>query len=266
MCATKRARSRSGIQKRFVCQGLRRFFSDTAAPSRDRRWQPPVSGPTRWTTAEGSSVVDPPAECCNTMSPVEPGPVRRAFWGSRHPTVSSARASGQSLLVQTAAGCGPLGAATHLFAPRCTSQDGVPLAGLRRPTAAHGPNEPGERVHCDSARGSQILCESPRPRRLRLSYSAAASLPPLYHSPLARFQLRESNPACQIAIDDLVGQAVPAVPSSSLILGRHSLPYIGMEIVDAYAHCGLSKYEPIEKVRAAMAAGGVSRAVLVQHL
>lgn len=39
-----------------------------------------------------------------------------------------------------------------------------------------------------------------------------------------------------------------------------------MEIVDAYAHCGLSKYEPIEKVRAAMSAGGVSRAVLVQHL
>jgi L-fuconolactonase len=39
-----------------------------------------------------------------------------------------------------------------------------------------------------------------------------------------------------------------------------------MEIVDAYAHCGLSKYEPIEKVRAAMAAAGVSRAVLVQHL
>jgi L-fuconolactonase len=39
-----------------------------------------------------------------------------------------------------------------------------------------------------------------------------------------------------------------------------------MEIIDAYAHCGLSKYEPIEKVRAVMAAGGVSRAVLVQHL
>jgi L-fuconolactonase len=39
-----------------------------------------------------------------------------------------------------------------------------------------------------------------------------------------------------------------------------------MEIIDAYAHCGLSKYEPIEKVRTAMAAGGVSRAVLVQHL
>jgi L-fuconolactonase len=39
-----------------------------------------------------------------------------------------------------------------------------------------------------------------------------------------------------------------------------------LEIVDAYAHCGLSKYEPIERVRAVMAAGGVSRAVLVQHL
>ncbi len=39
-----------------------------------------------------------------------------------------------------------------------------------------------------------------------------------------------------------------------------------MEIVDAYTHCGLSKYEPIEKVREVMTAGGVSRAVLVQHL
>jgi L-fuconolactonase len=39
-----------------------------------------------------------------------------------------------------------------------------------------------------------------------------------------------------------------------------------MEIVDAYAHCGLSKYEPIEKVRATLAAAGVARAVLVQHL
>jgi L-fuconolactonase len=39
-----------------------------------------------------------------------------------------------------------------------------------------------------------------------------------------------------------------------------------LEIIDAYAHCGLSKYEPIEKVRATMAAAGVSRAVLVQHL
>ena len=39
-----------------------------------------------------------------------------------------------------------------------------------------------------------------------------------------------------------------------------------MEIVDAYAHCGLSKYQPIEKVREAMATAGVTRAVLVQHL
>jgi predicted TIM-barrel fold metal-dependent hydrolase len=39
-----------------------------------------------------------------------------------------------------------------------------------------------------------------------------------------------------------------------------------LEIVDAYAHCGLSKYEPIESVREVMAAAGVSRAVLVQHL
>ncbi len=39
-----------------------------------------------------------------------------------------------------------------------------------------------------------------------------------------------------------------------------------MEVIDAYVHCGLSKYEPIERVRATMAAAGVSRAVLVQHL
>ena len=37
-------------------------------------------------------------------------------------------------------------------------------------------------------------------------------------------------------------------------------------LVDAYSHCGLSKYEPIEKVRETMAAADVHRAVLVQHL
>src|SRR5579871_5736006 len=39
-----------------------------------------------------------------------------------------------------------------------------------------------------------------------------------------------------------------------------------MEIIDAYSHCGLKKYEPIETVQSVMAASGVSRAVLVQHL
>ena len=39
-----------------------------------------------------------------------------------------------------------------------------------------------------------------------------------------------------------------------------------MEIVDAYTHCGLRKYEPIEKVRQVMRQAGVERAVLVQHL
>jgi L-fuconolactonase len=39
-----------------------------------------------------------------------------------------------------------------------------------------------------------------------------------------------------------------------------------MELIDGYTHCGLSKYEPIEKVREVMAAAGVARAVLVQHL
>ena len=68
--------------------------------------------------------------------------------------------------------------------------------------------------------------------------------------------------------DSQVGQAVPAVRvrrSSSAGTTRPTAT-ARMEIIDAYAHCGLSKYEPIEKVRAAMSAGGVSRAVLVQHL
>ena len=39
-----------------------------------------------------------------------------------------------------------------------------------------------------------------------------------------------------------------------------------MDIIDGYSHCGLSKYEPVEKVREVMASAGVSRAVLVQHL
>jgi predicted TIM-barrel fold metal-dependent hydrolase len=39
-----------------------------------------------------------------------------------------------------------------------------------------------------------------------------------------------------------------------------------MLIVDAYTHCGLTRYEPVEKVRAVMTAAGVGRAVLVQHL
>lgn len=39
-----------------------------------------------------------------------------------------------------------------------------------------------------------------------------------------------------------------------------------MEIIDGYTHCGLSKYEPIERVAEVMASANVSRAVLVQHL
>lgn len=39
-----------------------------------------------------------------------------------------------------------------------------------------------------------------------------------------------------------------------------------MDVIDGYTHCGLSKYEPIERVSEVMAAAGVSRAVLVQHL
>ncbi|MEX1126239.1 MAG: amidohydrolase family protein [Acidimicrobiia bacterium] len=37
-------------------------------------------------------------------------------------------------------------------------------------------------------------------------------------------------------------------------------------MIDAYAHCGLSKYEPVESVLATMQTSGVARAVLVQHL
>ena len=39
-----------------------------------------------------------------------------------------------------------------------------------------------------------------------------------------------------------------------------------MDPIDGYTHCGLSKYQPIERVEQVMAAAGVSRAVLVQHL
>lgn len=36
--------------------------------------------------------------------------------------------------------------------------------------------------------------------------------------------------------------------------------------VDAYCHCGISKYRPVQDVSALMALLGISRAVLVQHL
>lgn len=39
-----------------------------------------------------------------------------------------------------------------------------------------------------------------------------------------------------------------------------------MQITDAYTHCGLSKYEPIEGVKATMQSAGVTRAVMAQHL
>ncbi len=37
-------------------------------------------------------------------------------------------------------------------------------------------------------------------------------------------------------------------------------------IVDAYCHCGVSKYQPVEEVLAAMDRAGVDRAMLCQHL
>ena len=37
-------------------------------------------------------------------------------------------------------------------------------------------------------------------------------------------------------------------------------------IVDGYAHCGISKYQPVEVVLETMAQAGVDRAVLCQHL
>ena len=39
-----------------------------------------------------------------------------------------------------------------------------------------------------------------------------------------------------------------------------------MDIIDAYLHCGLNKYLPIEDVKRTISAAGVSRAVIVQHL
>ena len=39
-----------------------------------------------------------------------------------------------------------------------------------------------------------------------------------------------------------------------------------MEIIDAYVHCGIRKFQPIEAVENVMEAMGVSRAVIVQHL
>ena len=39
-----------------------------------------------------------------------------------------------------------------------------------------------------------------------------------------------------------------------------------MDIIDSYLHCGLTKYRPIEDVETTIAAAGVSRAVIVQHL
>ena len=39
-----------------------------------------------------------------------------------------------------------------------------------------------------------------------------------------------------------------------------------MMIIDAYCHCGISKYQPIENVKQVMQQIGVKRAVLAQHL
>jgi predicted TIM-barrel fold metal-dependent hydrolase len=39
-----------------------------------------------------------------------------------------------------------------------------------------------------------------------------------------------------------------------------------MEFIDAYAHCGISKYKPLPELERAMKQAGVNRAVLVQHL
>ena len=37
-------------------------------------------------------------------------------------------------------------------------------------------------------------------------------------------------------------------------------------VIDAYTHCGLDKYEPIDRVREMMTHSGIDRAVLAQHL
>ncbi len=38
------------------------------------------------------------------------------------------------------------------------------------------------------------------------------------------------------------------------------------ELIDAYAHCGLSKYKPLPELEKAMNHAGVDRVALVQHL
>ncbi len=38
-----------------------------------------------------------------------------------------------------------------------------------------------------------------------------------------------------------------------------------MDIIDAYAHCGIRKYKPYEELDAAMRAGGITRCVLAEH-
>lgn len=38
-----------------------------------------------------------------------------------------------------------------------------------------------------------------------------------------------------------------------------------MDIIDAYAHCGIRKYKPYEDLDAAMRAGGISKCVICQH-
>ena len=39
-----------------------------------------------------------------------------------------------------------------------------------------------------------------------------------------------------------------------------------MEIIDAYVHSGMHKFQPIEAVADVMESAGVSRVVIVQHL
>ena len=145
MFATKRARSRSGIQKRCVCQGLRRFFSDNVAPSRDRRWRQPVTGPIRRPRVAGSSVGDPPAACYSTTSPGALPHSHRVFWERPHPTAFSARTSDRFLRGQTSAGYGQSVAPRHPSARRCSGPDSIPRDGRRQPTGAPAPNGLGER-------------------------------------------------------------------------------------------------------------------------
>ncbi len=61
----------------------------------------------------------------------------------------------------------------------------------------------------------------------------------------------------------LARQAYSGLTWKEDFMHTHAEPVVG---VDAYVHCGLSKYKPLEELDDAMTRANVSRAVIVQHL